>query len=100
MKLVGLLLSVVLLAVIVWLAMPTRPHPNDGAAVPSAAASLGEAPPADFGRNAAATKEYMARQVCLAECASDHRACKTIGADPAATAACDETRAACEGRCP
>lgn len=98
MKLIGLLLSVVLVAVVVWLAMPTRS--THGGPAPSAASSIGEAPPADFGRNLGATKDTMARQVCLAECASDHRACKTISSDPAGEAACNDARATCESRCP
>ncbi|MBK6695980.1 MAG: hypothetical protein IPG50_27795 [Myxococcales bacterium] len=99
MKLIGLLLSVVFVSVLVWLVMPSKAAPPS-AAPAAATGSLGAPPPADFGTNAGATKDYMRRQVCLAECVSEHRACKTIGLEPGAVAACDETRAACEARCP
>ena len=99
MKLIGLLLSALLVAGVVWIFMPTKPA-DTTSATPSGATTLGAAAPTDVARNANAAKEHTKRQVCLADCASEFRTCKTLAADPSAEGACDEKKQTCDGRCP
>ncbi len=96
--LVGLLVTVAVLGLLVWMAYGKK----DGAAgsAPDTSATLGAPPPTDVARNAPAAKEYTQRQVCLADCASEQHTCKALASDPSEQDKCEETKKACEARCP
>lgn len=104
MKLIGLLLTVVFVAGLVWMLVPSKPKDTTGAgtsgAAPATGATLGAPAPTDVGSNAQAAAQHTKRQVCLAECASEFRTCTTLAADPSGGDACAVKKAACDGACP
>ena len=95
---VGLLVTAVVLGLLVWLAYGKKDDAQNAA--PAESSSLGAPPPSDIAKNPGSAKEYTTRQICLADCAGDHRTCTGVAADPAAKDACDKSKSDCEARCP
>lgn len=100
MKLIGLLLTVVFVAGLVWMFVPSKPKDTAGTSGTAATATLGAPAPNDVRNNAQAAAQHTKRQMCLAECASELRTCTTLAADPSAGDTCAEKKSACDGACP
>ncbi len=97
MKIIGILLALVVVAVaIIFAFRKSGDEAADGGA--SGATTLGAPPPTDVSRNAKAAGDYTKRQTCLADCASEERTCRATSLENEAP--CVQARTACEGRCP
>lgn len=105
MRLIGLLLSAVILTGIISLlydpksAALTSSH-EETSKGGGEGSSLGAPPPSDFGRNVHSSVAYTRSQMCLADCASELRTCKAVAVDPSAEAACDTNKSGCDKNCP
>ncbi len=96
MKLASLLVTLgIILAIVYFTYSRTAAAPIAAPAPPS---SLGEAPAADYARNAKSTADYTKRQVCLANCAAEMQVCTGISPDDPTK--CGPAKDACEAACP
>jgi hypothetical protein len=96
MKLVGLMVSLLIVAALFYFAYGKKEAaPGDG---PAVGTTLGAPPPTDVASNPKAARQHTERQMCLANCAAEARTCETLAAGE--TAKCGEAKEACDGRCP
>jgi len=98
MKIVGLMLTVVVLGLILYFAFGRKdPAVSQTATVGTA---LGAAAPVDVAANPKAARLHAERQGCLANCAAEFSTCKNTAIESPQSEACVTAKTACDGRCP
>jgi hypothetical protein len=99
--LVALVLGVV---VVLYLSLRqmggATPASSASAGATSGRGELGEPPPEAVRSSPKAAKQYVERQNCVANCASERRTCEATADDDGAAQRCRDRATACEAECP
>ncbi len=98
MKLVGIMLTLVVLGLLIYLTFGRRPEGQSSTATVGTA--LGAGAPVDVAQNPAAARLHSERQACLGNCAAEFHTCKAVALEDPQMQACNATNSACEKRCP